>query len=41
MLGAGVPVLDTDQRGVKHRLDRTVEPSRFIVLEPSSWNPCS
>lgn len=41
MLGAGVPVLDTDQRGVEHRLDRAVEPSRFIVLEPGSRNPWS
>ena len=41
MLGAGVPVLDTDQRSVKHRLDRASEPSRFIVLKPSSWDPRS
>ena len=38
MLGAGVPVLDTDQRGAQRGLDHTGEPHRFIALEPGSRN---
>ena len=38
MLGAGVAVLDTDQRGAQRGLDRTGEPHRFIALEPGSRN---
>jgi hypothetical protein len=41
MLGKGMSVLDTDQRGLERRVDHTGQPHLFAVLEPGTRCPRS